>query len=127
MNSILNQFTVIMNEIARLPFFEQEIVCSKIQFTFEDYVKKFPPYAIKVYDSVFGTLLNETEFSATNKTILEIGPGFSIGVLFLAVLCGARKVHAVDAFAHEKGSDHDYILAMYQHLINDHTFFLVPP
>jgi SAM-dependent methyltransferase len=112
-----------MQQVAQLPFLEQEIICNKMQFIFDDFVKKFPPYAIKVYKDVFGTLLRETGFTAENKTILEIGPGFSIGVLFLAALSGARKVHAVDAFAHDKGSDHDYILAMYQHLINDHTFF----
>jgi len=122
MNTILNQFTMIMNQIAQLPFYEQEIACNKIQFVFDDYVKKFPPYAIKVYSSVFGTLLNETGFTADNKTILEIGPGFSIGVLFLAAISGALKVYAVDAFAHDKGSDNDYIIAMYQHLIKDHTF-----
>lgn len=126
MNTQLSQFTTIMHQVAQLPFPEQEIICNKMQFIFDDYVKKFPPYAIKVYKDVFGTLLRETGFTAENKIILEIGPGFSIGVLFLAALSGARKVHAVDAYAHEKGSDHDYILAMYQHLINDHTFFHSP-
>jgi SAM-dependent methyltransferase len=122
MNNLFGQFNGIMQQISQLPFLEQENVCANMQFVFDDYVKRFPPYAIKVYKDVFGTLFRETGFTAENKTILEIGPGFSIGVLFLAAISGASKVNAADAFAHDKGADSDYILSMYTHLLNDRSF-----
>lgn len=123
MKKLLEQFNWVMQQVSKLSYFEQEVICNKMQFAVEDYVKKFPPYAIKVYKDVFGTLLRETGFDTENKTILEIGPGFSIGVAFLAAISGALKVNAVDAFQHEKSEDNDYILAMYKHLLNDRSFF----
>jgi SAM-dependent methyltransferase len=123
MSDLIQQFALLWRQISRLPFSEQEMVCKSIQFSLEDYVKRFPPYAIKTYMDVFGTLDREVRFCARDKTILEIGPGFSVGVLFLAGLSGARKVCAVDAFPHDKGSDHEFISSMYEHLLRDRTSF----
>ncbi len=117
------QFATFMQGISALPFFEQETLCKQMFFHLEDFMKRFPDYAIRVYKDVFGTLFRETGFCAKDKTILEIGPGFSVGVLLLAGLSGAAKVCAVDAYPHDKGPDHDYIASMYVHLLHDRSFF----
>jgi|WetSurMetagenome_2_1015567.scaffolds.fasta_scaffold213363_2 SAM-dependent methyltransferase len=124
MNDILSAFDRIMHGINAHPFHAQEALCNRISFVLEDHMKRFPAYAIRVYKDVFGTLSREAGFNAKDKVILEIGPGFSVGVLFLAGLSGAAKVCAVDAFPHDKGSDNDYIASMYGHLLNDRSFLI---
>jgi SAM-dependent methyltransferase len=124
MNDVLSTFDGIMHGINALPFHAQETICNRISFVLEDHMKRFPAYAIRVYKDVFGTLFREAGFSAKDKVILEIGPGFSVGVLFLAGLSGAAKVCAVDAFPHDKGSDNDYIASMYGHMLKDRSFLI---
>ena len=123
MDDCIQQFNLLMQNLARQNSAVQELLCKTMQFTLEDYVKRFPPYAVKVYKDVFGMLDREALFSATDKTIVEIGPGFSVGVLFLAGLSGARAVSAVDAYPHDRASDHDYIASMYNHLLQDRACF----
>jgi SAM-dependent methyltransferase len=124
MDTILENFDATMQRIRALPFHAQEALCNRISFGLEDYMKRFPAYAIRVYKDVFGTLFRETGFMPRDKVILEIGPGFSVGVLFLAGLSGAAKVCGVDAFPHDKGPDNDYIASMYVHAMRDREFLI---
>ncbi len=124
MHDVLEKFDSMMQGLRNLPFYEQEALCKRMSFSLEDHMKRFPAYAVRVYQDVFGTLFRETGFSPKGKSILEIGPGFSVGVLFLAGLSGAANVCAVDAFAHDKGSDNDYISSMYVQVLRDRSFLI---
>jgi SAM-dependent methyltransferase len=123
MNAASQSFNVFLQQLEQLPFHEKEAVISNVNFILEDVAKQFPFSPIKVFYEVFGPLDKEVDFDITDKMILEIGPGFSLGVAFLAALSGALKVCAVDAYAHLKGPDHEFITSMLHHLVEERSFF----
>jgi SAM-dependent methyltransferase len=122
-NALLKPLMQFFDGINRLSFTEQEAYWTRASYHVEEWGKKFPPSAIKVFSDLFGILDREIAFNVKDKTLLEIGPGYSLGVAFLAALCGAKKVFAVDAFPHPKGSDDDFILAMLARLLEERSFF----
>lgn len=123
MNNTLQTFYSLLKQIESLPFAEQETFWDQSTFLLGDFAKRFPPQSIKSFCDYFGTLNKETDFDLGNKTVLEIGPGFSLGLAFLVALAGAQKVVTVDAYPHPKGSDHDFIASMFGHLLEDRSFF----
>jgi SAM-dependent methyltransferase len=121
MDNCIQEFITLLNKANKTPFVEREFICKRIQFLLEDYAKRFPAAAINVYKNIFGALSREIGFSAKDKYVLEIGPGFSMGVAFLVGISGAEVVCAVDAYPHPKESDNDFILSMYNALLNNRS------
>jgi SAM-dependent methyltransferase len=124
MNSApLKPLVQFFDEIKRLSFTEQEAYWNRASYLIEESGKKFPASAIKVFTDLFGLLDREIKFDIRDKLLLEIGPGYNLGVAFLAALSGAKKVYAVDAFPHPKGTDDDFIFAMLTRLLEERSFF----
>ena len=121
MNNLAQNFHNELRHISALPFDQQEAVCNSLQFLLEDYVKKFASASIKTYQILFSALRDIAGFYSSDKTVLEIGPGFNLGVLFLAALGGARKAIGVDCFTHDMGPEHDFIMSMYSSIMKDPT------
>jgi len=117
-------FQSILQYVSKLPYDVREKACDSIQFLLEDYVKIFPPASTKTYTTIFTALRDIAGFYAKDKDVLELGPGFSLGVIFLAALSGARKAWAADLFPHNMGPDHDYIVSMYEHLEKNSRFLV---
>ncbi len=122
-NAALTAFSGFFKEIKKLPFPEQQAAWGTAAFSLDDFGKRFPPAATKVFCDLFGTLDKEINFDIREKLVLEVGPGFNFGVGLLAALSGAKKVFAVDAYPHTKGADHDFILAMLASLLEERSFF----
>ena len=123
MNNPLQLFYSLLKQVETLPFAEQEAFWDQTSFLLGDFAKRFPPQSIKGFCDYFGTLDKEIGFDIGDKTVLEIGPGFSLGLAFLVALSGARKVFTVDAFPHPMGADHDFIASLFGHLLEDRSFF----
>lgn len=123
MENYLQEFVSLLKKIDAMPFVAREHICKRIRFYLDDYSKRFPFTSVNVYQDIFGALSREAGFSAQDKTVLEIGPGFSIGVAFLVSISGAKAVCAVDGYAHTKASDHDFILSMYNSLLINRSCF----
>jgi SAM-dependent methyltransferase len=121
--SPLKPIVQFLDEINKLSFTEQEAYWNRASYLLEESGKKYPPSAVKVFSDLFGILDKEINFDIRGKLILEVGPGYSLGVAFLAALSGARKIYAVDAYPHPKGTDDDFILAMLTRLMEERSFF----
>lgn len=115
-------FKALLSQVDRLPFAEREAVWSELSFAVNDYGKRFPQTAIKIFSELFLILEREARFDIRGANILEIGPGYSMGLGFLAALSGAAKACAVDIYTHPRGADHDFIAAMYAKLIEERSF-----
>ncbi len=66
MHNLIREFSILKQQMQRLPFSEQEAACKSMQFTLEDFAKRFPPYAIKVYSDIFGV------FRIRNSTFSDV-------------------------------------------------------
>jgi SAM-dependent methyltransferase len=113
MENPITQFQNAMQSLSQLPYPLQEKSCNAMQFIIEDFIKKFPPSSIKVNKLLFSALKEIADFYARDKVVLEIGPGFNVGVMLLAALGGATKAIGVDLFPHDMGPDHDFIVSMF--------------
>ena len=124
MENPVRYFQALLGQLSQLPFANREEACNSIQFLLEDYIKVFPPVSIKTYTTLFSALRECAGFRPYETDILEIGPGFSLGLIFLAALSGARKTWAADLFPHDMGPDHDFIISMYAHVEKDSRFLI---
>jgi SAM-dependent methyltransferase len=118
------QFQLMLKAISGMPYAAREKACDSIQFLLEDYIKIFPPVSIKTYTSLFSAMREFAGLFIQDKDVLELGPGFSLGLVFLAALSGARKAWAADLFPHNMGPDHDYIVSMYEHVAKNPRFLI---
>jgi SAM-dependent methyltransferase len=105
--------------MASLPFDQQEAVSNSFQFLLEEHVKRFPSASIKSYQLLFTALRDIADFNPKDKVVLEIGTGYSLGILFLSALSGAKKAIGIDCYFHELGPEHDFIISMYSNLIKE--------
>ena len=126
MEILAGQFQNILQTISKLPYRQGEKNCDAIQFLLEDYIKRFPPASIKTYQVLFSALQQIADFYTRDKVMLEIGPGFNLGVMFLAALGGATKVLGVELFPHDMGPDHDFIVSMFEHVEKDPSVPITP-
>jgi SAM-dependent methyltransferase len=117
-------FQGILQHLSKQPYQIREQHCDAIRFMLEDYVKIFPPVSINTYTTLFSELYKISGFYAQDKTIVELGPGFSLGLVFLAALSGAHKTWAADLYPHDMGPDHDFIISMFGHLAKDSRFLI---
>jgi len=117
-------FQSLLKQLSSMPYPLREKCCNDIQFLLEDYVKFFPPVSIKTYTTLFSALREIADFYVQDKNVLELGPGFSLGLIFLAALSGARKTWAADLFPHDMGPDNDYIVSMFEHIEKDSRFLV---
>jgi len=122
----INEFRAFLQKAGQLPFLEREALHGFLDYQVRQFGKQFPSASVKTYQMIFSALA-EIGFYARDKEILEIGTGFNLGVLLLAWLAGARKVTGIDAYHHEMGPAHDFILSALNQLAGNAGILVTTP